>query len=485
MSRKTAVRWMAGMVSAGACVPLMMLSAGPALAEYQAMSVPITSDAGGVTGQVGYRCSSGDPDHAGIDISADTGDPVYAAYGGVLQRLSNPGGYGTYVAITHQAGYQTVYGHLSGYVASAPDGAQVQKGQLIGYAGSTGESTGPHLHFEVRLNGVSQSGINASFPCFSQTTAGTPINWTFPGLPSGGGGAASVSGDADADLLVHSTSGVVQLRQNITRADGSHYFNDGPTLTQGWGNFLGQPGQGRLYFADVTGDGDTDLLVHNTSGLVQLRQNITRADGSHYFNDGPTLTQGWGNFLGQSGQGRLYFADVTGDGDADLLVHNTSGLVQLRQNITRADGSHYFNDGPTLTQGWGNFLGQSGQGRLYFADVTGDGDADLLVHNTSGLVQLRQNITRADGSHYFNDGPTLTQGWGNFLGQSGQGRLYFADVTGDGDADLLVHNTSGVVQLRQNITRADGSHYFNDGPTATQGWGNFLGQAGQGVLYFG
>ena len=307
----------------------------------------------------------------------------------------------------------------------------------------------------------------------------------YSGIEVTAGGGGSVSGDATADLLVHNTSGLVQLRQNITRADGSHYFNDGPTLTQGWGNFLGQSGQGRLYFADVTGDGDADLLVHNTSGLVQLRQNITRADGSHYFNDGPTLTQGWGNFLGQSGQGRLYFADVTGDGDADLLVHNTSGLVQLRENITRADGSHYFNDGPTLTQGWGNFLGQSGQGRLYFADVTGDGEADLLVHNTSGLVQLRENITRADGSHYFNDGPTLTQGWGNFLGQSGQGRLYFADVTGDGEADLLVHNTSGLVQLRENITRADGSHYFNDGPTLTQGWGNFLGQAGQGVLYFG
>ncbi len=166
-------------------IALVGLAAAPqsASADPGAMVVPITSIEG-VTGQVGAYCHSGLP-HSGIDISADTGDPVYAAYGGTLQRLTQAS-LGTYIIITHVDGYSTVYAHLSGYAAGAPDRSTVSTGQLIGYAGTTGNSTGVHLHFEVRLNGVSQSGINAAFPCGSHTLALTPIAWSFPGLPAVG-----------------------------------------------------------------------------------------------------------------------------------------------------------------------------------------------------------------------------------------------------------------------------------------------------------
>ncbi|MHB1118154.1 MAG: M23 family metallopeptidase, partial [Minisyncoccota bacterium] len=91
----------------------------------------------------------------GIDIGAPTGTPIYAAAGGTVivsrfRTLSNPwfGGYGNYVIIEHPNGTQTLYGHMSAvYVAV---GAHVDKGQPIGEVGSTGKSTGPHLHFEVR-----------------------------------------------------------------------------------------------------------------------------------------------------------------------------------------------------------------------------------------------------------------------------------------------------------------------------------------------
>ena len=162
---------------------VMVAAPQPASADPGAMVVPITSIEG-VTGQVGAYCHSG-LSHSGVDISADTGDPVYAAYGGTLQRLTQ-GSYGTYIIVTHVNGYSTLYAHLSGYAAGAPDGSTVSTGQLIGYAGTTGNSTGVHLHFEVRLNGVSQSGINAAFPCGSHTVALTPITWTFPQLPAVG-----------------------------------------------------------------------------------------------------------------------------------------------------------------------------------------------------------------------------------------------------------------------------------------------------------
>ena len=89
--------------------------------------------------------------HPGIDIAENYGAPVYASASGYVQRAGWYGGYGKYIKISHDYGYATAYGHLSSIEISAGD--YVSKGQLIGYVGSTGYSTGPHLHFEVLLYG--------------------------------------------------------------------------------------------------------------------------------------------------------------------------------------------------------------------------------------------------------------------------------------------------------------------------------------------
>ena len=85
--------------------------------------------------------------HPGIDIAANYGTPIYASAAGYVQRAGWYGGYGKYIKISHDYGYATAYGHLSSIEISAGD--YVSKGQIIGYVGSTGYSTGPHLHFEV------------------------------------------------------------------------------------------------------------------------------------------------------------------------------------------------------------------------------------------------------------------------------------------------------------------------------------------------
>ena len=89
--------------------------------------------------------------HPGIDIAANYGTPIYASAAGYVQRAGWYGGYGKYIKISHDYGYATAYGHLSSIEISAGD--YVSKGQIIGYVGSTGYSTGPHLHFEVLLYG--------------------------------------------------------------------------------------------------------------------------------------------------------------------------------------------------------------------------------------------------------------------------------------------------------------------------------------------
>ncbi len=97
--------------------------------------------------------------HKGIDIAAPTGANIIASNAGVVVTSSyNAGGYGNYVIIDHGGGYLTVYGHLSARHVSVGD--TVGQGSVIGLCGSTGRSSGPHLHFEIRVNGVAQNPLN-------------------------------------------------------------------------------------------------------------------------------------------------------------------------------------------------------------------------------------------------------------------------------------------------------------------------------------
>jgi murein DD-endopeptidase MepM/ murein hydrolase activator NlpD len=89
--------------------------------------------------------------HAGIDLDADSGDPIYAAAGGVVAFAGWRGGYGNCVIIDHGGGVATLYGHMS--AISVGTGQSLGQGAQVGAVGSTGLSTGPHLHFEVRING--------------------------------------------------------------------------------------------------------------------------------------------------------------------------------------------------------------------------------------------------------------------------------------------------------------------------------------------
>lgn len=89
--------------------------------------------------------------HGGMDFTAETGTEVYATGDGrVVKRQSDAWGYGNHIIVNHGHGYTTVYAHLSRFAVN--NGAKVKRGQLIGYVGSTGRSTGPHLHYEVRRN---------------------------------------------------------------------------------------------------------------------------------------------------------------------------------------------------------------------------------------------------------------------------------------------------------------------------------------------
>ncbi|MBF0679165.1 MAG: M23 family metallopeptidase [Devosia sp.] len=102
--------------------------------------------------------------HTGVDLAARTGTPIYAAGDGVITYYRWQSGYGNKIEMEHVNGYETAYGHLSRFVDGLGVGSQVRQGQLIGYVGSTGQSTGPHLHFEVKINGNYVDPLSVKLP---------------------------------------------------------------------------------------------------------------------------------------------------------------------------------------------------------------------------------------------------------------------------------------------------------------------------------
>ena len=91
--------------------------------------------------------------HTGVDWSAPNGTPIYASGNGAVEKVGWESGYGKYVRLRHANGYETAYGHMSAFARGLQPGAHVHQGQIIGYVGSTGLSTGAHLHYEIMVNG--------------------------------------------------------------------------------------------------------------------------------------------------------------------------------------------------------------------------------------------------------------------------------------------------------------------------------------------
>jgi murein DD-endopeptidase MepM/ murein hydrolase activator NlpD len=91
--------------------------------------------------------------HTGVDWAAPLGSPIFAAGDGAIEQIGEHGGYGRYIRIRHADGYETAYGHMIAFARGLDVGSRVRQGQVIGFVGSTGLSTGAHVHFEVWVNG--------------------------------------------------------------------------------------------------------------------------------------------------------------------------------------------------------------------------------------------------------------------------------------------------------------------------------------------
>lgn len=108
--------------------------------------------------------------HQGVDYAAPTGTPIKASGDGVIIFRGEKGGYGNAIVIKHGSKYSTLYGHMSRFAKGFKTGSKVKQGDIIGYVGMTGLATGPHLHYEFRINGVHRDPLKVKLP------GATPIN---------------------------------------------------------------------------------------------------------------------------------------------------------------------------------------------------------------------------------------------------------------------------------------------------------------------
>jgi len=102
--------------------------------------------------------------HKGVDFAAPTGTPIFAAGNGVVEFAGKNGSYGNYIRIRHDGTYKTAYAHLNGFKKGIYGGVRVKQGDVIGFVGSTGRSTGPHLHYEIIVNGKQVNPATLKLP---------------------------------------------------------------------------------------------------------------------------------------------------------------------------------------------------------------------------------------------------------------------------------------------------------------------------------
>ena len=108
--------------------------------------------------------------HKGVDFAAPRGTPIKAAGDGVVERADVYGSFGNYVRIRHANSYETAYAHLNGFARGIRAGKRVRQGDIIGYVGTTGRSTGPHLHYEVHHRGGAVNPQNLKIATGKQLT---------------------------------------------------------------------------------------------------------------------------------------------------------------------------------------------------------------------------------------------------------------------------------------------------------------------------
>lgn len=243
--------------------------------------------------------------HNGLDWGAPVGTPVQAAAAGRVMRREFDAAYGNVVYIDHARGFQSRYAHLNGFAKGLTVGQQVAAGELIGYVGTTGRSTGPHLHFEVRLNGQ-------------------PLD------PAGGSHGSEAVEALVGQIIRIESAGNARAQNSRSTATGLGQFIDGT-----WLRMM------RTYRPDLVQSMDRQALLALRFDAALSREmvtNLARENESYLRARGHAITPG-----------RLYLAHFLGPAGADLAL--TTARTQPEALTRDVMGADVVTANPFLT-GW-------------------------------------------------------------------------------------------------------------------------------------
>lgn len=361
------------------------------------------------------------PTHQGVDINQNSNAGVYSAASGTVTTAVNSNattGYGSQIVITHANGYTTRYAHLVYGSVTLTVGTAVAQGSLIGIVGSTGQSTGPHLHFEIYRG--SDNVTNTYFYCGQGNV--TALTWlTIKTFPVN----ADISGDSYADLLAVSHAGQMIL-----------YGSNGKG---GWGTVpfgYGWATTRSIIRGDFDGDGRGDIMAIRADGTLWFYRNL----GGYAFH-ATQVGWGWDSLRLVSGG-----ADFDGDRRADIVAVGADQRLYLYSG----NGAGGFASVAPIGQGW------DGIDTIVAGDFVVDGRGDVLARDTAGRLFL----FRGDGSGV-TSAVQVGNGWSGMTAITGG-----SDYTSDGYADVIARDSVGDLWIYPWL----GSTYFGTPMKVGNGW---------------
>jgi murein DD-endopeptidase MepM/ murein hydrolase activator NlpD len=242
--------------------------------------------------------------HGGVDWAAPTGTPVIASLAGRITRANVSPSYGNIIYIDHAGGLQSRYAHLNRFADGIRNGTQVTAGQLIGYVGTTGRSTGPHLHFEMRVGGEPQDPLKLNYAALTGGNGGGAIVAASSGVAS-----AAVEGLVNQIIRVES-GGNASAKNPLSSATGLGQF-----IESTWLRMM------RDYRPDLA-------QTMNRAALLNLRNDptLSREMVTNLARENERYLQSKGHSISA---GRLYLAHFLGPGGANRVLASAEGNTIL------------------------------------------------------------------------------------------------------------------------------------------------------------